>query len=267
MILYLWMITQIIGENLPISSSGHVQLVLSYFDVAMPINVMKDFDYFLQSMRVLVFLCYFFASWWHLILGQKIAMQPLFDAHVWKNKILPCLMFGLVADGATVVFWYVDIASKISLPLAAGFAITGFILYSMHYAQEKKDIALWSLRNGLIVGTMQGFALLPGVSRFATTMATLQWLGYQRMNAFYISFLLQWPLIILGSIKGLLSLHDSMIMQTITTMPFIISMIFAAVISYGMISWIGKIIKKNALWKFSYYMIIPTSIALLHYVG
>lgn len=267
MILYLWMITQIIGENLPISSSGHVQLVLSYFDVAMPIDVMNNFDYFLQSMSALVFLCYFFSPWWHLIVGRKFAIQPLFDTDMWKHKIIPCLMFGLVADGATVVFWYVDSASKISLPLAAGFMITACMLYSMRYAQENKDIALWSLRNGLIAGAMQGFALLSGVSRFATTMATLQWLGYQRMNAFYISFLLQWPLIVLGSIKGFLSLHDPMIMQTITTMPFIISMIFAAFISYGMISWIGEIIKKNALWKFSYYMIIPTSIALLHYVG
>lgn len=266
MIFYLWIMTQALCENLPISSSGHVALLLKFlggFDGAMIASDVQAFDYLLQGMSVLVFFIYFFSSWWQLIVQRPIAWKFLCNGQVWKKNILPVVFFGLVADGATALVWCLDIAKKIQFPLFAGFMITLGFLWSMRDAQDEHDVDLWSLKNGLIVGVMQGFALLPGVSRFATTMATLQWLGYARQVAFPISFLLQWPLIVAGSIKGFLFLRNSMFAQSLLTQSFLWTILCAMLISYAMISWIGRIVEKNLLWKFAYYMIIPITIALI----
>ena len=128
--------------------------------------------------------------------------------------------------------------------------------------QEKKLQSIWSYKNGCLVGCMQGLSLFPGVSRFAITITTLQWLGYSSRTAFAISFLLQWPLIVAGSIKGYAALQDQVVLDTIWSLPFCLIVLLSSVIAFVIFCLVGKMIDKNMLWKFSYYMIIPITIAL-----
>ena len=265
MFFYLWMMVQVICESLPISSSGHVTLLHSFVNNLVDSISLVDaqaFDYFLQGVSAIVFLIYFFVAWWQLVIKQPIAMAPLFDGHVWKKNILPVLGFGFIVDGMTALLWCINLKDFIKIPLIGGFFFTAAMLWSMRYAQEKKGINIWSLQHGLILGSAQGFALLPGVSRFATTLATLQWLGYNRSQAFAISFLVQWPLIVAGSLKGFLELRGTQILTNILTMPFLLAIVCSMIVSYGVMCAVGKLVDKNCLWKFSYYMMIPLGVAL-----
>ena len=273
MLLYLWTIVQVICENLPISSSGHVALLQQAFDRyqfdASYIEMLQldqnlwAFDYLLQGVSAIVFLFYFFPLWWKLILDKPMRISSLWNFDLWKKQILSVLLFGFVADGMTFLLWSYDIAHRIELPLALGFLITAGALWSIQFAREKKGINIWSLRSGLIVGLVQGCALFSGISRFATTVAALQWLGYRGRIAFAVSFLLQWPLIVAGSIKGLYYLQDTSVLKNICTLPFLMILFVSGFVAYKLLYCIEKIINKNLLWKFSYYMILPTIVALL----
>ena len=273
MLLYLWMITQVICENLPISSSGHVVLLQQIFDkyqfgvnhveVLQLGQYLWAFDYVLQGVSAIVFLFYFFPLWWKLIVNKPVQITSLWDLNLWKSRILPVFLFGFVADGVTFLLWSYDFVHKIEFPLSFGFLITAGALWSIQFAREKKGINIWSLRSGLIVGFVQGCALLPGVSRFATTVAVFQWLGYKGRIAFIVSFLLQWPLIAAGSIKGLCCLQDTLVLKIVYTLPFFMALLVTGFIGYKLLHCIEKIINKNLLWKFSYYMILPTIVALL----
>ena len=278
MLLYLWMMVQIICESLPISSSGHVVLLQKIMDRCAPgvssfakasadlqqgFQDLWAFDYVLQGVSAVIFLIYFFSSWWQLVVGKPIRIWSLFDGQVLKNNILPVLIFGFVADSMTFLLWYVNLAERLNFPLAFGFMITATVLWNMQFMRSKKDVVIWSWKNGAIVGLMQGFALLPGISRFGITMASLQWLGYPRHVAFPISFLIQWPLIVAGSLQGFYSLHDTSILQVMLSAPFLMVVVLSSCIAYGILYGIEKLINKNLLWKFSYYMIIPIIIALL----
>ena len=276
MILYLWAMVQIIGESLPISSSGHVALLqfLLYGSQEVGCKNLGAFDDCLQGVSAIIFFIYFFAPWWKLIIAKPIALHFLFDIKIWQHKILPALWFVVVADCITFVCWYADFAHYINIPLCVGFFITGCVLWSMHYAQEKKDIDLWSLKNSLIVGFVQGLALFSGVSRFACTMASLQWLGYCRLPAFFISFLIEWPLIFAASVKGCILLQHASILQMMSNglcidsvesyhmELFIDAVACFSIIAYLCLYQIEIMIDKNNLWKFSYYMILPTTVAL-----
>ena len=163
----------------------------------------------------------------------------------------------------TFLLWSCDIARRVELPLALGFLITAGALWSIQFAREKKGINVWSLQSGIIVGLVQGCALFSGVSRFATTVATLQWLGYRGKIAFIVSFLLQWPLIVAGSVKGLYCLQDASVLKSIFTLPFFMVVFVSGLVAYKILYCIERIIDKNLLWKFSYYMILPIIVALL----
>ena len=270
MLLYFWMMVQIICESLPISSSGHVALLQSIFTKfygAQEIIAMSQdlwaFDYVLQGVSAIIFLIYFFPYWWQLIVGKPIQISSLLDQKLWTKTVPSVFLFGFVADGLTFLLWNFNIVERIHIPLAFGFMMTAILLWNIQFMCPKKDLNMWSWKNGIIVGLMQGCALLPGISRFGMTMATLQWLGYSGRLAFSISFLLQWPLIVAGSIKGLCALQDGSILQTMWSVPFFMAMLIAGCIAYAILYGVGKIIDNNQLWKFSYYMVIPIIVALL----
>ena len=264
MVLYFWMMVQIICESLPISSSGHVALLQKIIQSFYPsLSINQDlwaFDYFLQGMSAIVIFIYFFPRWWQLIVNKPMRISSLLNTHMWKTNIFPVIIFGFITDAITFLFWALHVADYVQIPLAIGFMITGAALWSMQFARENKQIDMWCWKYALIVGCVQGCALFAGVSRFGTTVAVLQWLGYSGRLAFAISFLVQWPLIVAGSLLGIWSLQDA---SVICTVPFILTTLISGCIAYVLLGWVGKLIDKNLLWKFSYYMIIPSVIALL----
>lgn len=268
MLLYLWMMIQVLAESLPISSSGHVALLHAYSEklgFVLPEilgNQAWAFDYLLQGISAIVLLLYFFSSWWKLIINGPINMTALLDASVWKKIIEKVFVFCVVADGVTFLCWAAHIDQYLDMPLAIGFMVTALALWSVQFVHDKKHIDIWSVRHGLIVGFVQGCALLPGISRFGLTFVTLRWLGYKNNDAFSISFLIQWPLIVAGTMVGFTTLIDAGSMAQIMNLRLFVFMAFAAIGAYGLLYCVQKIIDKNLLCNFSYYMIVPILLAL-----
>jgi undecaprenyl pyrophosphate phosphatase UppP len=67
MFLFLWILIQIIGESLPISSSGHVLLMQKLFAQALGKQA-TIIDFLLHGPTILILLIYFFKTWWQMIL-------------------------------------------------------------------------------------------------------------------------------------------------------------------------------------------------------
>lgn len=269
MFLYLWMIIQVLVESLPISSSGHVALMHKLAEKCnwqMPEVVMTQgwaFDYILQGVSAILFLVYFFTIWWKLVIDRPVQLAALADRKVWKHIFTKVLLFGIAADAMTFLCWVIKIDDLVQLPLACGFSITALALWSLQYAPVRKKIDIWDVRSGLLVGLVQGCALLKGISRFGTTFAVLRWLGYKNDDAFAVSFLIQWPLIVAGALLGLKTLLQAGLLMQIITIPLLITMSIAGICAYCLLLRVHVIIDKNLLWKFSYYMIIPLVLALV----
>ena len=155
MFLYVWMIIQVVAESLPISSSGHVALMHKIMDrFFISHQIVADawaFDYLLQGVSVVVFLCFFFSAWWKLVVVKPIQFSSLCSVQVWQKNILPVLLFGIAADGMTFLLWMSQFDQFINFPLVVGFIITACALWSVQFATEKKDLNLWSIKNGFIV--------------------------------------------------------------------------------------------------------------------
>ena len=137
------------------------------------------------------------------------------------------------------------------------------ILYATVYASGKK-YAGWSFQEALILGVVQGLSLLPGISRFASTYGAGRLLcGYNTSTAFSISFLIQFPLICAGFLKGLLMTQKrpELVIKLFAFQSLFV-MFIASLVSYGLLCLVGNLIEKNKLYYFSRYMIIPIFISL-----
>lgn len=262
--LYFWIIVQIILESLPVSSSGHVSLMQSY---AHRLGYHWDWnshswiiDFLLHGPMIVILFIFFFTTWWQMILKKPIALTTLMYYSSWKS-IGDLALFLLVADGITIMFWWLHIVP--SIPLWIGFLITAVLLYATRWAKVViKDFDA-SLSYAFVLGLAQSFSFLPGVSRFATTYAAGRLCGYSGPVSFAVSFLIQCPLLVAAFIKGCLALPDCPeLMSNFCDVRMICIIVVSTVISYVLLRWIGDIIQKNRLWQFAWYMLIPSMLAL-----
>lgn len=254
MILLLWILIQIIGESLPISSSGHVGLMARILKT--PIENEWMIDFLLHAPTIIILLIYFLPTWW-----KMIFQKDSFDN--FKIVFHPAL-FIIIADLITFFFWMLNLSSIVWIQyyfLPIGFCITAFCLYFSKYGKFHKQLK-WSWSDAMILGITQGLCLLPGISRFACTYAVGILLGYDRKNAFALSFLIQIPLLCAAFIKGGLAIiNNPLLLQDFLHSQVIFTCMFASLISYKLFCWVARLIEQNRLWYFAFYMMIPICIS------
>ncbi len=196
---------------------------------------------------------------------QDMRVAIFFKQSTWMSLIRPALFVGVV-DLITVLFWWIDWAHYPAVEhyfLPIGFTITAIALYATRYGSGKKD-AEWRLRDACMLGMVQGCSLLPGISRFASTYSAGRLLcGYNALTAFALSFLIQFPLICVGFLKGLIALHKTAdLFAKVFAFQSLFVMLIASLVSYWLLDIVGRLVEKNKLYYVSWYMIIPISISL-----
>jgi undecaprenyl-diphosphatase len=118
----------------------------------------------------------------------------------------------------------------------------GLFLLFISIMQRVKEIKKKKKINHLdsiIVGIMQGFAVLPGISRSGITTGTLLLQGYSVEKTFQLSFLMSIPIVFLAQfafpiIKG----------TFLITGPMIVSALIAAIVGYFSIHYLIEFAKK-----------------------
>lgn len=83
---------------------------------------------------------------------------------------------------------------------------TGLLLFAADRVRFKRDTTGWGGKDALWIGAMQAIALIPGISRSASTITCAQVLGWKPQEAVEFSFLLAIPTVIGGNILEILKL-------------------------------------------------------------
>lgn len=278
--------TQIIGESLPISSSGHMMLawaMLERFGKA-AVQVPDFFDHFLHGPTIIIIALYFFNAWWALVRMLMAAMRAWAHGGCWYATLRAShkRMLGMVV----YVAWLVAIADIItaicyvfvhvmfknthflhSLPmLLIGFSLTSVILLSSRGLREGTEKITAS--KALILGLVQGLALLPGISRFACTVIIAQWLGISTRRALQFSFLMFFPLIVAAFfVNGLPAFIKDSSARIFILPQWLVVYAVAAIVAYGLFVIACCMVQRKQLWWFGLYMIFPISLVVLLLVG
>lgn len=244
-------IIQGVAEFLPISSSAHLILFPYLFGWE---ESGLAFDIALHFGTMMAVLAIFFKDWWNLFIG---AIKDIKDKKKSTNgrmfwyliiATVPAALTGLLLDDVIENI----IRNKIWI-IALALAIMGVLIYigdkwaSKHYKKETKfeDI---NLKQALIVGIFQAFAVIPGFSRSGTTILAGRLQGISKEAITKFTFLLSVPVICGATI---LKIGD--LAFTKEVIVGIISSFAMGVIS---IKFLLSYIKKHDFSIFAFYRVI-----------
>lgn len=256
---YLILFVQIIVESFPISSSGHVTLITHLYEqyyVKQPILIPESFNAWFDSLHVITALivALFFYKQWMFFLTHLV--------RTWRT-VLKLIILTAAADAVTILWYLFFHYYSVEPSLLIGFCTTLFLLASLLLVSHSKKKRAFNIRDALLLGMVQGIALLPGISRFAATFVISRWLGYSNERAFQLSWMIQWPLVAAASLVGLSQLYASNMLSFYYSPAALVCMMIASVLSYYALAFAYLCAIKNTFWKFAYYMMVPIVLAMV----
>ncbi len=237
-----------LGEFLPISSSGH--LLLGRMVLGLTIDespAYKMLDILLHAGTLIPVLIVFWKDWWA-ILKNPFKSKTLLLLFIAS---LPTLVFKVIFDD------FID-GCDTGWFLGVSFLMTAVFLLVAEYVSGKKASKTDKpgFLHAIVMGCMQGVALLPGVSRSGSTLAGGLLSGLDRKSAAKFSFMMSAP-----AIAGALLLEGKDAIENgwikdLAVGPTIVGVIVAAVIGYLAIRFMLKLITKVSLNWFALYVAI-----------
>lgn len=264
-------ILQGVAEFLPISSSGHLALAQSLFGLE---DVPLLYDIFLHMATLLAVTIYFWPKIWALLkcFGRWITKKQKSDNQVQISendllcptdkigqKTIIAIILTTAITGTFGIF-----TSKLIPDLSIKFVCGGFLVTSAlliissimekrQFAKGPNEFTGISIKQSIIIGIMQGFGTLPGISRSGSTIAGALFGGVNRSLAGEFSFIVSIPAILGAFILELKDLGQ--MSSSIGAAPIIAGCISSFAVGYFSLSVLMKIIKKGKLQWFAAYLI------------
>ena len=250
-------IIQGLTEFLPVSSSGHLELVKALFgDDSLPE----------ESLTFTVILHFATALSTIVVFRKEVSeiMKGLFQFK-WNEELqfslkiiasmIPAVLIGLLFEEQLESFF----GGRIML---VGFMLLITALLLLLADRAKNTAKNVSFPNALIIGISQAIAMLPGISRSGATISTSVLLGVDRTKAARFSFLMVVPLIFGKVVKDILggeiNFESSQIgIMSVGFLAAFISGLFAC-------NWMIALVKKSKLSYFAIYCAIIGVIAIAY---
>jgi undecaprenyl-diphosphatase len=266
------------------------------FGVPLP-NLSESFDYFLHGPTILILMVLFFKDWAGPVKrllfsypSRRSCLQPsllrangktktvrgeeasqrlsrtMNDSHKKLFRIFLKICGYVVITTIIAVFFHVIIKGFLSkqgwfdsnLSLLIGFCITAGLLALLLYKDSKTDpYEKLNLKKVLIIGFVQGLALLPGISRFASVYTTTRLLNLSPRRAFQFTFLIQFPLIVAGFLLGCFKLVKTPNWTNLFSLQINLTFVFATVAAFLGLYWMQKLALNKKIGRVCFYMFIP----------
>ena len=256
-------IVQGIAEFLPISSSAHLIIFRDVFGIGanMSHDMALSFDIALHLGTLLAIGLYFFKDFINMI--SKGFAKGVKDK---EGKLLWYLVIATI-PAAIAGLLFEDVIEKMIRGnlyiIAIALAVMGIIIYLVDkYGKSTKKVTDMTIKDAILVGCSQAFALIPGFSRSGTTIATARALGVERENAAKFSFYLSAP-VVCGAV--VLELLDSATWSIILAEPltFILGILISFLIGLICIKYLLKYLQKHNFKAFMIYRIALAIIVII----
>ena len=253
-----------VAEFLPISSSAHLIIFRDLFGIGagMSHDMELTFDIALHFGTLLAIFVFFFKDFVKMI--SKGFTKGVKDD---DGKILWFLVAATV-PAAIVGVLFEDVIENVVrskyVVIALALAVMGIIIFlADKYSKQTKDIKKMTLKDAIIIGCSQVFALIPGFSRSGTTIAAGRVLGLDRESAAKFSFFLSAP-VVLGAV--VLQLFKGSVISVIVANigTFILGILVSFIIGILCIKYLLKYLQKHNFKIFMIYRVVLALVVLVY---
>jgi len=234
-------------EFLPISSTGHLTIVATWLGLDIASKDVTGFTAVIQVGAILAVILYFAKDIWTIarawVLGLfKAEYRGSFDHRMGWYVIVGSIPIGIVGllakdliTGPLRSLWVVA---------AALILWSGVMLYAERVGKQDRGEKQLTMRDAIIVGAVQCFALIPGVSRSGATISAGLVQGLDRVTATRLSFFFSIPALLAA---GAYELKDAL-GGSIAVGPLVVGTVVSFVVAYVTVAWLLKFVAKHA-WR------------------
>lgn len=232
-----------ITEFLPISSTAHLIIASNFLKLPQS-EFVSFYEVFIQSGAILAVVLLY----WKLLAGNRQNLQNILISFI-PTAIIGFLMRDIIKD----VFF------QSNSIIGSALVIVGVVFLYVEYlvSQKKlkltKDIKDMTTKEALLIGTIQAFAIVPGVSRAGAVIVGMMFMRYKRTDAALYSFLLAVPTIGAAGAYDLIKTDLSLVTENLGLI--VIGSVVSFVTAFYFVKWLIQYLQNNSLNAFAFYRI------------
>lgn len=237
-------IVQGIAEFLPVSSSGHLAVIGHFFGL----KDTAQTSIFLHGGTLIAIVFYYFK--------QLVKMTRKESRHTVLLVIIGSIPAGIIGASLKLSGLVDKLSDDLIIP-AICFIITGFILMlGMKKRDNNTSINEMPVKTALLIGLAQGIAILPGISRSGSTIASGLKCGIKKEDCAEFSFLLAIPAIAGAAFLEIVSLlgQKDIHAQSGHYINLGIGFAVSAVIGYISLCLLVRMLQSGKLKIFAWYL-------------
>ena len=248
-------------EFLPVSSTGHLTVAEKLLGLPVDDKAITAYTAIIQLGAIVATFIYFakkiarlFMAW---IRGLSDASRRGHDYTLAWAVIVGSLPVGVVGflgkgiiAGPLRSLWVVAAA----LVLWSGVMVWAERRHAaLAAAGTQRGEGQVTLRDGLLIGLMQCFSLIPGVSRSGATISAGLLRGIDRVTATELSFFMAIPALTAGGVFQ--AVEERHGLADLGMGQMLVGMVVAFVVAYASIAWLLKFVANNSLMAFVNYRV------------
>ena len=254
-------IVQGLTEFLPVSSSGHLTIGQTLLGVEFAEGDMLLFDVIVHAATVCSTL---------VILWKEVAwlLRGTFTTTAWNEEkiyagkillsMIPVFVVGMFfKDKVEAIF------GSGLLVVASCLLVTATLLAFAHFAKPRQKEQIGWL-DSFIIGIGQALAVLPGLSRSGTTIATGLLLGNKKEQVAQFSFLMVLVPILGAALLDAKDIVTGEVVSHLSVWTLLVGFVAAFVTGCAACRWMIAVVKKSKLIYFAIYCLLIGVFAIVY---
>ncbi len=255
-------LVQGLTEYLPVSSSGHLAIGSALFGIDSEANL---------SFTIVVHIATVFSTL--VILWKEVSwlFKGLFRFKMNdETRYIINIIVSMIPVGIVGLFFkdYVEAIFRSGLLIVGLMLLLTALLLTFSYYAHPRQKEKISLKDAFIIGLAQACAVMPGLSRSGSTIATGLLLGNKKENMAQFSFLMVIPPILgeaLLDIVKMVSGSGDSIASDLPAITLIIGFLAAFISGCLACKWMINLVKRGKLIYFAIYCVVAAAFCILYY--
>ena len=249
-------------EYLPVSSTGHLTIAEKMLGLEVDDPAVTAYTAVIQLGAIAATLIYFFTdivrfarAWFRGLRGPEGRKDPDYGL-AWAVVIgsIPVGLAGFflrdLISGPLRSLWVVAVALVL-------WSIVMVVAERAHSAFERRGAVRGERTvtpvDGLVIGLIQCFSLIPGVSRSGATISAGLARGIDRVTATRLSFFLAIPALTAAGVFQ--AVEEQAGLARLGVGPVLVGLVVAFAVAYASIAWLLRFVASNSLLPFVWYRV------------
>jgi undecaprenyl-diphosphatase len=249
-------------EFLPVSSTGHLTITEKILGLPIDDDGVTAYTAVIQMGAIAAVIVYFFRDIVQIATGWftglfKPELRGSLDHRMGWYVIVGSLPIGIVGflgkdviSGPLRSLWWV----------AVGLIVwSGLMVLAERVGRQTRGEKRLSMRDAIVIGMAQCFALVPGVSRSGATISTGLLLNLDRVTATRLSFFLSIPALTAAGLYELKDIPGS----GIGLGPTVVGTLVSFVVAYAAVAWLLRFVAHHSIVAFVPYRLALGGVILV----